>query len=188
MFLLSPAKTVPTRPETDRVASGIAWGADAHPLGPLLYCVRSTGPLRTRGASLLVFAVCAAVLAAAAWMTPDRSGFGTHRQLLPATCTALMLFGYPCPSCGMTTAFAHAVRGDLLAAFHAQPAGMVLAMVTMVVAGVSLNVLITAKVWKLNWYRVPPVLVPVAVVLLVVCGWLYKLCAGLVSGTFPLVG
>lgn len=170
------------------MAGGTARGTEAHPLGPLCYRVRATGPLRVRGLSLLVFAVCVAVLAAAAWMTPDRSGFGTHRQLLPATCTAIMLFGYPCPSCGMTTAFAHAVRGELLAAFQAQPAGMVLALLTMIVAGVSLNVLLTAKVWKLNWYRVPPAMVPVAVVALVVCGWLYKLCAGLVSGTFPLVG
>lgn len=36
----------------------------------------------------------------------------------------------PCPTCGMTTAFAHAADGNLPAAFLAQPMGAVLAVAT----------------------------------------------------------
>ena len=36
----------------------------------------------------------------------------------------------PCPSCGMTTSFAHAADGNILGALQAQPAGAVLAFLT----------------------------------------------------------
>ena len=36
----------------------------------------------------------------------------------------------PCPTCGMTTAFAHAAHGHLLKSFIAQPMGFVLALAT----------------------------------------------------------
>ena len=44
--------------------------------------------------------------------------------------------GVPCPSCGMTTSFAWAMEGDLLASLIAQPMGMLLALASaMVVIG-----------------------------------------------------
>ena len=85
----------------------------------------------------------------------------------------------------MTTAFAHTVRGELWSAFCAQPAGLFFALVTVVAASVSLGVLVTGKVWTVNWYRVTPFRLTLTIVLIVVGGWVYKLVAGLVSGTLP---
>lgn len=126
------------------------------------------------------------LLGVAAWLSPDRSGMGTHTQLGRPPCTWPMLLGYPCPTCGMTTAFAHTVRGELPAAFRAQPAGLVLAMGTIVAAVVSLGVLMTGRVWAVNWYRVSPSWVPLGLVLLILAGWGYKLATGIASGILPL--
>ncbi len=97
----------------------------------------------------------------------------------------LTLTGYPCPTCGMTTAFAHTVRGELGLAFSAQPAGFAIALAVVFAASVSLGVVITGKIWVVNWYRVSPMWATLAILLLVLGGWLYKLAAGLMSGTLP---
>jgi len=70
------------------------------------------------------------VLAIAAWLKPAAVGFGTHQQLGLYPCTWAAILGKPCPTCGMTTAFAHAADGDLLASFTAQPFGALLAILT----------------------------------------------------------
>lgn len=85
----------------------------------------------------------------------------------------------------MTTAFTHAVRGQLVSAFHAQPAGLALAIGTVAVASLALSTLLTGRVWAVNWYRVSPTWVVFGVVLLVIGGWVYKLVMGIVSGTLP---
>ncbi len=41
-----------------------------------------------------------------------------------------MTFGIPCPTCGMTTAFARAADGDLGKSFLTQPMGCILALGT----------------------------------------------------------
>ena len=46
-----------------------------------------------------------AVMAMAVAVRPDRSGFGTHTQLHLPPCGFYLVFGKPCPSCGMTTSF-----------------------------------------------------------------------------------
>ncbi|MDD4892131.1 MAG: DUF2752 domain-containing protein [Phycisphaerae bacterium] len=71
--------------------------------------------------------LAAGVLALAGSLTPAPSGHGTHTQLGLSQCSAEMLLSRPCPSCGMTTAFAFFVRGDLAAALHAQVLGTILA-------------------------------------------------------------
>ena len=53
----------------------------------------------------------------------------------------VVVWGLPCPTCGMTTAFAHTVRGRWLAAARAQPAGFVAAIATALLAGVSAELL-----------------------------------------------
>ena len=52
------------------------------------------------------------LLAVAAWLEPSPTGIGTHQQLGLPPCTFWMLFGRPCPTCGMTTSWAHLVRGQ----------------------------------------------------------------------------
>ena len=69
--------------------------------------------------------VCGA-LAVASRLDPDPRGLGTHEQLGLAPCWIHQRFGVPCPTCGMTTAWAHAVRGQWLAAIGASFGGTML--------------------------------------------------------------
>lgn len=70
----------------------------------------------------------AAILGLAAWLEPSPTGLGTHSRLGMPPCGWIAMVDVPCPSCGMTTAFAHAADGDLVAAVRAQPMGALLAM------------------------------------------------------------
>ena len=63
----------------------------------------------------------------ARWLDPDPSGRGTHRQLGLPVCHFYWVTGTPCPTCGMTTAFAWFVRGGFDQSFRANPAGLFLA-------------------------------------------------------------
>jgi hypothetical protein len=60
---------------------------------------------------------------------PNSRGFGSHQQLGLPECGFYQRTGYPCPTCGMTTAFAWMVRVHPLKAFVAQPAGALAALV-----------------------------------------------------------
>ena len=72
-----------------------------------------------------------ALLAGAAWLEPDESACGTHWQLGLPPCTVRTLTGRPCPGCGMTTSWAHLVRGEGADAFRANAAGALLALAAM---------------------------------------------------------
>jgi len=74
------------------------------------------------------------LLITAARLTPDPKGHGTHRQLGLPPCTVVSWFGVRCPSCGMTTAFSHMVRGQVAGAVRANAGGALLALAA-VVAG-----------------------------------------------------
>lgn len=80
--------------------------------------------------ALLLAALAASVLGVAAWMNPDPAGHGTHMELGLPPCGWAVGLGIPCPTCGMTTSFALAAEGHLLAAAHAQPFGLGLCLST----------------------------------------------------------
>lgn len=160
-------------------------GTTLHPLGPLIYRVAARRPGRARAAAGGIFIGCAILLAVASQLEPDSAGLGSHQQLGLPPCSMLVIMGYPCPTCGMTTAFAHTVRGQLASAFLAQPAGFALAMATVAAASLALSTVLTGRVWAVNWYRVSPTWVVLGVVFLVVGGWAYKLVWGLVTGSLP---
>jgi hypothetical protein len=58
---------------------------------------------------------------------PDARGFGTHEQFGLPQCTVRAVFGMPCPSCGMTTSFAHFIRAHFVRSIQANSAGFLLA-------------------------------------------------------------
>jgi hypothetical protein len=64
------------------------------------------------------------VLAIARVLEPHPDGLGTHRALGIPPCMFLTWFELPCPTCGMTTAFAHLARGQVLASVRAHPLGL----------------------------------------------------------------
>jgi hypothetical protein len=72
------------------------------------------------------------LLAVAAFLKPDPRGLGTHQQFGLPPCTFRFLFGRPCPTCGMTTAWAHLVRGQLIGALRANVGGTLLGLLAMV--------------------------------------------------------
>lgn len=149
-----------------------------HPLGPLVCWGPRQSQTRNRVIAAGALLGCVAILATAAQLTPPTSGFGAHTQLGLSPCSFPMLFGVPCPTCGMTTSFTHFVRGDVFASFHAQPAGLGLA-IAILLAGIgSMAILLTGRMIELNWYRIPPGRVALGFVVVLLLGWGYKMAVG----------
>jgi hypothetical protein len=105
--------------------------------------LESVKPLRIRScpaamprwirAGLLLSALAlGGVFAVALCLDPYRDGrvwlAETHRQLGLPPCTFKDITGYPCPSCGMTSSFALAVRGDMWHSLEANCVGTLLAL------------------------------------------------------------
>ena len=82
--------------------------------------------MKQRLIALLVGVLCSIVLYLAIILEPSNSGVGTHQQLGMAPCGFLVMSGYPCPMCGMTTTFALAADGRILKALINQPFGVFL--------------------------------------------------------------
>ncbi len=83
-----------------------------------------------RFAAALLSALCLALVLIAASLSPDVRGHGTHEQLGLPSCGFLISTGRPCPTCGMTTAFALAAHGHLLDSARTQPMGTLLALMS----------------------------------------------------------
>jgi hypothetical protein len=84
-------------------------------------------------ASLVMCALAlVGVFAVAMSLNPYKDGkvwlSETHRQMGLPPCTFKFLTGCPCPSCGMTSSFALAVRGDLWHSVQANFVGTLLAL------------------------------------------------------------
>lgn len=80
-----------------------------------------------RWAAAGLSAGCLGLLGVSAWLSPASEGHGTHEQLGMPACMWAATLGKPCPTCGMTTAFAHAGHAEFVASFLTQPMGFVLA-------------------------------------------------------------
>ncbi len=78
-------------------------------------------------------------------------------------CSFQQVFGRPCPSCGMTTAWSHFVRGQFLKSFDANLGGAFLALAALIA---SPWMLITA--WRGEYATRPPPDVYVALVALAI--------------------
>lgn len=80
----------------------------------------------TRWSLLLLAAGLVGLLGVARRLEPDPRGYGTHTQLGLGPCAFATVTGRPCPSCGMTTAFAWFARGFPVQAWRSSPAGCLL--------------------------------------------------------------
>ena len=156
-----------------------------HVLGPLVRFVRLERALIGRLYALIVLAGVAGVLTAAWRIDPGRATAGTHRQLGLPPCGFLLMTGLPCPTCGMTTAFAHTVRGDWLMAVRSQAAGLILALATLAAGTAALLTLVSGFRPALNWYRINPLHVVWWSAAAFVLAWAVKLGFGLLDGSLP---
>jgi hypothetical protein len=140
---------------------------------------------RVRLWAALVFSGCVALLGIAAYLEPDEAGYGTHRQLGFGKCGMLVTTGLPCPTCGMTTAFAYTVRGRLISAFVAQPAGFLLALATIAGALGSARAVVTGRVGPLPIPVLTPYRLFFGLLVLFIGSWAFKIVIGLLNGTLP---
>ena len=98
----------------------------------------AVGSTRRRLIAVAVTVAAATILGLAAYLEPSPTGLGTHTQLSMPTCGWIVTMDLPCPTCGMTTAFAHAANGNVLGSLAAQPLGALLALgtaMTLLMAG-----------------------------------------------------
>ncbi|MEP7270019.1 MAG: DUF2752 domain-containing protein [Acidobacteriota bacterium] len=116
-----------------------------------------------------------AILVTARLLEPSPSGVGTHQQLGLPPCVFLKLTGLPCPSCGLTTSFAHAARFEFGAALSTQPFGFLLFVaicLSIPLAGYLIYRRIPISRWMYGRWSNPALFVFVA---LYMFGWFYKL-------------
>lgn len=93
----------------------------------------------------IIAASCLSLLALAASLDPDPSGLGTHQGLGLPPCQWVTVAGIPCVTCGMTTAFSHAVHLNPVDSFVAQPFGFLLAIATGVLFWACIHSALTAS-------------------------------------------
>jgi hypothetical protein len=141
------------------------------------------GTWKARAIGLAVFLPCAAVLAIAAWLHPDYRGYDTHTALGLPACSFVQRTGMPCPTCGMTTAFACMAHGDVPGALRAQAFGAVLFLATAAAAVLGATQAVRGRPWPRQfrprtwwlWLAVGGT----------IAGWAIKMASGLIGGSLP---
>ena len=89
---------------------------------------------RTRIALFALGLLGLVLLVVARSLEPDPRGFGTHEQLGLSPCYLHRRVGLLCPSCGMTTAWTHTLRGEFWQAARANLGGALLCGATVFLA------------------------------------------------------
>jgi hypothetical protein len=134
----------------------------------------------------IVFVGVVSIFCLASQLTPNPHGMGTHQQIrllggyMPECGFVVWTrvvwgTGYPCPSCGFTTTFAHAMHGHLLAAIVNQPFGFLVFLTFAAFVPVSLACTIgqisplrATDHWRWRW-------ILGTLALLWLLGWIYKI-------------
>jgi|GEM_PF-3242634 len=108
-------------------------------------------------------------------LEPCPEGFGTHRQSGWPPCTFVMLLGIRCPTCGMTTSWAHFVRGQIVEAIKVNSVGAILCVTSIVHVPWLFICAATGRWvgWKPNASTVANA--TVAIVVVAIIQWAYRL-------------
>jgi hypothetical protein len=83
-------------------------------------------------------------------VTADPTGRGTHQQFGLPPCVILTLTKLPCPTCGMTTSFAHFVRGRWRESAEANTSGFLMAVMSLCFLPWSLISLFRREWWLIR--------------------------------------
>jgi hypothetical protein len=118
-------------------------------------------------------AVALSVLVTARWLEPDPTGVGTHVQLGLPPCAFLYFTKLPCPTCGLTTSFAHMARLQVTQAFQAHWLGPPLFALTAVTValcawGCAAGMTIANAIERLRLARLVAIIAAAAVIVWVV--------------------
>jgi len=115
---------------------------------------------------------------------PAGGGHGTHEQMGIPPCSFLSRTGWPCPSCGVTTSLAAMAHGRPVAAWQAQPFGVML--FALLAAGAVLGGSelvggrsIVHRLRPRRWWAW-------TLVGAMAFGWGYKALTGYIGGRYPL--
>jgi len=184
---------LPTPPTeiSDRDAGPVPTGCVAraravdHPLGPILVTVRLENPIIGRLYALGLALAAVTILVIAFRLVPSDAHMGTHRQLGLPKCGFVVMTGYPCPTCGMTTAFSFMVHGRIFEALRSHVAGSIMAVATAGMLAISLWSVVTGRYVNLNWYRIDPVRFVWMITVVLVCSWALNIFLGLLDGSLP---
>lgn len=135
----------------------------------------SRATLGERLSAGVVAVACLALLITASRLTPSPAGFATHTQLGLPPCGWMVAANTPCPTCGMTTAFANAANAQPFAALTAQPMGAMLALATAVLFWGALHVAVLGSQLARIGVRILRPRVLWAVLALGLLAWVYKI-------------
>lgn len=124
---------------------------------------------------LIVSIIAFGLLGVAFVLTPAKGGIGTHQQLGLPVCGWVLAADLPCPTCGMTTAWSHTVRGQWITAFLTQPMGFLLALSTAYVGLLSLLAACTGRAYQLYYYRFANSKFFILVIGLAIVAWGFKI-------------
>ena len=107
--------------------------------------VRPLNPLLPRLAAVVGVALILTTFVIAFRLTPNSNGLGTHQQMGFPPCSIRVLFGMRCPMCGMTTSWAHAVKGNWVSAIRVNTSGWLLFLYALFASWVGLSMLRTGQ-------------------------------------------
>lgn len=132
---------------------------------------------RDRAQYIALMCLSGVLLTTARILSPSPNGLGTHQQLGLPPCFFHQMTGIPCPTCGMTTSFAHTVRLHFYDAFIAQPFGLLACLITMALIPLSALMMRRRVPWmKMLTMRGSNTVMYVLIVLFF-AAWVYKICA-----------
>jgi len=138
---------------------------------------RGAVALSVRIGGLLLATAMLVPMGIATRLQPSRSGMGTHHQLGLPPCSMRLMFGMRCPSCGMTTSWAHLADGNLWAAAESNVGGASLAFFAAWLVTIGMRTTWTGRFPSNGTLRrVTVVMIAIATVTLV--DWLVRLVAG----------
>jgi hypothetical protein len=145
---MSNGIAAPAAANGDEGYGATASAADGAAAVPIIYTPvvrpRTVTPY-ARFIALLVAAAALAPLVIGLNLRPSADGVGTHLSMGFQRCTFLAQTKLPCPSCGMTTSFAHFVRGQWLASLYVQPGGFALALTCAALFWAALYMAVTGR-------------------------------------------
>ena len=129
-----------------------------------------------RTAAVVVATVAATVTVLLLRVDPDPRGLGTHEQLGMDACSWPAHYGFPCPTCGCTTAACLLLHGHPVAAFATQPFGAFLAFAGVLLGVHALRCLAQRRSFVDLLVRLPLWRIVLGMLVLLFAAWGYK-CA-----------